>query len=255
MYFESHVREKSGSFNPAAEKSGTFEDEDVSFLMEIYSFLDEPDGLSGLARLHKSLSLQDELLSNKKSGNWAEVFTSCEQALQMEPTSVQRHSDVLNCLLNMCHLQAMVTHVDGLISRIPQYKKTWCMQGVQAAWRLGRWDLMDEYLSGADEEGLLCSSSESNASFDMDVAKILQAMMKKDRSYLCSHLLHSLTSFLFPSAAGTLIASLQMTVKLRKFFYAKWTGRMLRLSGAHLVLRCFGFLNHSCLNFETESLT
>lgn len=181
MYFESHVRGKSGSFNPAAEKSGTFEDEDVSFLMEIYSFLDEPDGLSGLARLHKSLSLQDELLSNKKSGNWAEVFTSCEQALQMEPTSVQRHSDVLNCLLNMCHLQAMVTHVDGLISRIPQYKKTWCMQGVQAAWRLGRWDLMDEYLSGADEEGLLCSSSESNASFDMDVAKILQAMMKKDR--------------------------------------------------------------------------
>lgn len=75
------------------------------------------------------------------------------------------------------------------------------------------------------------------------------------RSYLCSHLLHSLTSFLFPSAAGTLIASLQMTVKLRKFFYAKWTGRMLRLFGAHLVLRCFGFLIHSCLNFETESLT
>ncbi|XAR72671.1 Non-specific serine/threonine protein kinase [Bertholletia excelsa] len=181
LYFESHVREKSGSFNPAAERSGIFEDEDVSFLMEIYSNLDEPDGLSGLACLRKSKSLQDQFLINKKSGNWAEVLTSCEQALQMEPASVQRHSDVLNCLLNMCHLQAMVTHVDGLISRIPQYKKTWCMQGVQAAWRLGRWELMDEYLNGADEEGLLCSSSESNASFDMDAAKILQAMMKKDQ--------------------------------------------------------------------------
>lgn len=180
-YFESHVREKSGSFNPAAGRSGVFEDEDISYLMEIYSCLDEPDGLSGLAHLRKSLRLQDQLLLNKKAGNWAEVLTSCEQALQMEPTSVQRHSDVLNCLLNMCHLQAMVTHVDGLISRIPQYKKTWCMQGVQAAWRLGRWDLMDEYIGKADEEGLLCSSSESNASFDMDVAKILQAMMKKDQ--------------------------------------------------------------------------
>lgn len=182
MYFESHVRGKSGSFNPAAERSGIFEDEDVSFLMEIYSCLDEPDGLSGLACLRKLLSTQDELIINKRAGNWAEVLTSCEQALQMEPNSVQRHSDVLNCLLNMCHLQAMITHVDGLISRIPQYKKTWCMQGVQAAWRLGRWHLMDEYLSGADEEGLLCSSSESNAFFDMDVAKILQAMMKKDHS-------------------------------------------------------------------------
>lgn len=181
MYYESYVRGKSGSFNPAAERSGIFEDEDVSYLMEIYSCLDEPDGLSGLASLRKSMKLQDQILISKKAGNWAEVQTSCEQALQMEPTSVQRHSDVVNCLLNMCHLQAMVTHVDGLVSRIPQYKKTWCMQGVQAAWRLGRWDLMDEYLNGANEEGLLCSSSESNALFDLDVAKILQAMIKKDQ--------------------------------------------------------------------------
>ncbi|KAL5856184.1 hypothetical protein ACOSQ3_006018 [Xanthoceras sorbifolium] len=202
MYFESHVRGKSGSFNPAAERSGIFEDEDVSFLMEIYSCLDEPDGLSGLACLRKSLSLQDELIINKKAGNWAEVLTSCEQALQMEPNSVQRHSDVLNCLLNMCHLQAMVTHVDGLISRIPQYKKTWCMQGVQAAWRLGRWHLMDEYLSGADEEGLLCSSSESNASFDMDVAKILQAMMKKDHSSVGMQIGLSKQAVIAPLAAA-----------------------------------------------------
>ncbi|KAL6952196.1 non-specific serine,threonine protein kinase [Sarracenia purpurea var. burkii] len=202
LYFESHVRKKSGSFNPAAERSGIFEDEDVSFLMEIYSSLDEPDGLSGLACLRKSKSLQDQLLINKKAGNWAEVLTSCEQALQMEPTSVPRHSDVLNCLLNMCHLQAMVTHVDGLISRIPQYKKTWYMQGVQAAWRLGRWNLMDEYLNGADEEGLLCSSSESNASFDMDVAKILQAMMKKDQFSVAERIAISKQALIAPLAAA-----------------------------------------------------
>lgn len=203
LYFESHVRDKSGSFNPAAERSGVFVDGDVSFLMEVYSNLDEPDGLSGLACLRKCKSLQDELLINKKAGNWAEVLTSCEQALQMEPTSVHRHSDVLNCLLNMCHLQAMVTHVDGLISRVPQYKKTWCMQGVQAAWRLGRWDLMDEYLDGADKEGLLCSSSESNASFDMDVAKILQAIMKKDQFSISEKIALSKQALIAPlSAAG-----------------------------------------------------
>ncbi|KAL5713935.1 non-specific serine/threonine protein kinase [Ranunculus cassubicifolius] len=202
LYFESHVMAKSGSFNPASERSGVFEDADVSFLMEIYSGLDEPDGPSGLAHLRKSSSLQDQLLINKKAGNWAEVLTSCEKALQMEPTSVQRHSDVLNCLLNMCHLQAMVTHVDGLISRVPQYKKTWCMQGVQAAWRLGRWDLMNEYLCGADEEGPVCSSSESNASFDIDVAKILQAMMKKDQFSVSEKIAHSRQALLAPLAAA-----------------------------------------------------
>ncbi|KAJ6739296.1 ATAXIA TELANGIECTASIA MUTATED ATM -RELATED [Salix koriyanagi] len=202
MYFESHVRGKSGAFNPAAERSGIFEDEDVSYLMETYSCLDEPDGLSGLACLRKSLSLQDQLLINKRAGNWAEVLTSCEQALQMEPCSIQRHSDVLNCLLNMCHLQAMVTHVDGLISRVPQNKKTWCMQGVQAAWRLGRWDLMDEYISGADHDGLLCSGSESNASFDMDVAKILQSMMKKDQFSVAEKIALSKQALIAPLAAA-----------------------------------------------------
>ncbi|TKY50720.1 Serine/threonine-protein kinase ATR [Spatholobus suberectus] len=102
----------------------------------------------------------------------------------------------------MCHLQAMVTHVDGLISRIPQYKKAWCMQGVQAAWRLGRWDLMDEYLSGAEEDGLVCSSSESNASFDLNVAKILQAMMKRDHFSVAEKIALSKQSLIAPLAAA-----------------------------------------------------
>ncbi|XP_072968879.1 serine/threonine-protein kinase ATR [Typha angustifolia] len=203
MYYESHVREKSGSFNPAAETSGTFSDDDISFLMEIYSGLDEPDGLSGLANLRKSSSLQDQLLINEKAGNWAQVLTFCEQALQMESYSIQRHSDVLNCLLNMCHLQAMITHVDGLICRIPQYRKAWCMQGVQAAWRLGRWDLMDEYISGADNEGFSCSNSEIIASFDMGLAKIFQAMMKKDQFKVAEKIAQSKQALLVPlTAAG-----------------------------------------------------
>ncbi|KAL5978485.1 hypothetical protein ACLOJK_029602 [Asimina triloba] len=202
LYFESDVQSKSGSFNPAAESSGVFADEDVSFLMEIYSGLDESDGLSGLAHLKKSSNLNDQLRINEKAGNWAEVLTSCEQALQMEPTSVQRHSGVLNCLLNMCHLQAMVTHVDGLITRISQHKKTWCMHGVQAAWRLGRWDLMDEYLSVAGDEGLTCSTSENNASFDMGLAKILQAMMKKDQFVVAEKIAQAKQALLVPLAAA-----------------------------------------------------
>uniref|UniRef100_A0A7N0U878 Serine/threonine-protein kinase ATR n=1 Tax=Kalanchoe fedtschenkoi TaxID=63787 RepID=A0A7N0U878_KALFE len=202
MYFESHVREKSGAFNPAAERSDIFDDDDVSFLMEIYSCMDEPDGISGLSCLRKTLSLQDQLLINKKAGNWEEVLISCEQALLMEPTSVQRHSDVLNCLLNMCHLQVMVSCVNGLITEVPQYEKTWCTQGLQAAWRLGRWDLMDKYLDGANKEGVLCSVSESNATFDIDVAKTLQAMMRKDQFSVAESLALSKQALIAPLAAA-----------------------------------------------------
>lgn len=239
MYFESHVREKSGSFNPAARSSSLFEDAEISYLMEIYSFLDEPDGLSGLACLRKLSSLQDQLLINKKSGNWAEVLTSCEQALQMEPTSVQRHSDVLNCLLNMCHLQAMVTHVDGLIARIPQYRKTWSMQGVQAAWRLNRWDLMDEYLSGASEDGLICSSSESNASFDMDVAKILQTIMKKDQFSVAEKIALSKQALIAPLAAAGMDSYLRAYPYIVKLHFLR------ELEDFHALLGAESFLEKS----------
>ncbi|PWA62876.1 ataxia telangiectasia-mutated and RAD3-related protein [Artemisia annua] len=247
LYFECHVLEKSGSFNPSAAKSGIFEDEDVSFLMEIYSGLDEPDGLSGLASLRKSKSLQDQILINKKAGNWAEVLTSCEQALQMEPTSVQRHSDVLNCLINMCHLQAVVTHVDGLISRIPQYKKTWCMQGVQAAWRLGRWDLTDEYLNGADEEGLLCSISESNASFDMDVAKILRAMRMKDQFSVGEKIALSKQALIAPLAAAG------MDSYTRAYPFVVKLHVLQELEDFHSILNGESFLEKSCIS-EPEFL-
>ncbi|CAM8899357.1 unnamed protein product [Rhodiola kirilowii] len=202
MYFESHVREKSGSFNPAAARSDVFDDDDISFMMEIYSCMDEPDGISGLSCLRKSRSLQDQLLINKKTGNWAEVLISCEQALLMEQTSVQRHSDVLNCLLNMCHLQLMVSCVNGLIADVPQHEKTWSTQGLQAAWRLGRWDLMDKYLDGANKEGVLCSVSETNATFDIDVAKTLQAMMKKDQFSIAEKLALSKQALIAPLAAA-----------------------------------------------------
>jgi serine/threonine-protein kinase ATR len=83
-----------------------------------------------------------------------------------------------------------------------EYKKTWCTQGVQAAWRLGKWDLMDEYLDGADAEGLLFSSSDSNASFDRDVAKILHAMMKKDQYSVAEGIAISKQALIAPLAAA-----------------------------------------------------
>lgn len=61
---------------------------------------------------------------------------------------------------------------------------------------------MDEYLNGADEEGLACSSSESNALFDMDVAKILQAIMKRDQFSIAKKITLSKQALIAPLAAA-----------------------------------------------------
>ncbi|KAI5434856.1 hypothetical protein KIW84_021610 [Lathyrus oleraceus] len=129
-----------------AERSGNFEDEEVSHLMEIYIYLDEPDGLSGLWNQPQFRGIRIPLT----------IYQTCAT------------------------FRPWLLNVDGLVSRFPQYKKAGCMQRVQVAWRLERWVLMDEYPSGAEDDCLAYSSSESNVSYDLNVAKILQAMMKRD---------------------------------------------------------------------------
>ncbi|KAJ7539120.1 hypothetical protein O6H91_11G077400 [Diphasiastrum complanatum] len=204
LYFETYVREKCGALNPAAESTGSFAHKDVTFLLEIYGGLDEPDGLSGLALLRSSSSLRDQVLINEKAGNWAEALTCCEQALQLDPNSLTRQSGVLDCLLNMGHLQTMITHVDGLIARMPDYIKEWSMRGVQAAWRLGQWDLLDEYVIGADSDGIISTSTEGNASFDLRLAKIFQALRKRDHYKVAEQLMQCRLALLAPLAAASM---------------------------------------------------
>jgi serine/threonine-protein kinase ATR len=99
-------------------------------------------------------------------------------------------------------LQAMVTHVDGLNSRMPNHKKEWSTKGLQAAWRLGQWDLLEEYVTGADENS--STFSEGISSFDLSLAKILQALQMRDHDRFIDHLLNCRQTLLAPLAAASM---------------------------------------------------
>lgn len=97
----------------------------------------------------------------------------------------------------------MVTHVDGLISRMPTHTKEWSTKGVQAAWRLGQWDLLEEYVNGADDNSLI-SNPDGTSSFDISLAKILQALQKRDKETFTEQLLHCRQTLLAPLAAASM---------------------------------------------------
>ncbi|GKB85282.1 serine/threonine-protein kinase ATR, partial [Tanacetum coccineum] len=109
------------------------------------------------------------------------------------------------------------------------------------------WDLTDEYLHGADEEGLLCSISESNASFDMDVAKILRAMRMKDQFSDGEKIALSKQALIAPLAAAgvdSYTRAYPFVVKLHV---------LQELEDFHYILNGESFLEKSCIS-EPEFL-
>lgn len=54
----------------------------VSFLLEVYGQLEEPDGLSGLVLLRSGgLTLQEQVITAEKAGAWSEALALYQQAL------------------------------------------------------------------------------------------------------------------------------------------------------------------------------
>ena len=173
QYYETYVREvRRGAYNIAAAYSASFSDDEVSFLLEVYSKLEEPDGLEGLVKLRVGgPGPDDQRLVAEKAGNWGEALSLYEHSLQhnTEQNSDARNAQNglfplrmghLNCLLNMGHWQALLTQVEGLGRkpsgiRVDDSPATSQLNALAtaAAWRMGRWDCLDVRLKDA-ESGL-----------------------------------------------------------------------------------------------------
>ena len=60
----------------------------VTFLLEVYGQLEEPDGLSGLVQLRQGgLTTTDQILAAEKAGAWSEALSLYEQSLALEGSS------------------------------------------------------------------------------------------------------------------------------------------------------------------------
>lgn len=102
---------------------------------------------------------------------------------------------------------------------------------------------MDEYLNGADKEGLLCSISDCNASFDMDVAKILQAIMKRDQFAVAKKIALSKQALIAPLAAAG------MDSYARAYPFVVKLHLLKELEMFHDLLGCHSFLE-KCFHLE-----
>ncbi|ELR24298.1 FRAP-related family protein, partial [Acanthamoeba castellanii str. Neff] len=147
LHFELHLRKEINldtNRSQVALQTGSGEILAVnsSLMQKIYTGLDEPDGLKGIATLRASNTLRDHIVDLENSGKWRDAFMCYDQR-----TSRTR-SDV-NCLLNLGQLETMLNLVTAQLAshRPDRYEAVLMSYGVQAAWRLGKWDILHKFLS------------------------------------------------------------------------------------------------------------
>ncbi|KAK8854748.1 hypothetical protein IAR55_003487 [Kwoniella newhampshirensis] len=92
-------------------------------LHQIYSELDEPDGMEGVSAFVISPSLEHQIREHESTGRWTSAQSCWEVRLQQSPDEVALHVGLLKCLRNLGHYAPFAA---------------------EAAWIIGDWDTVEQ---------------------------------------------------------------------------------------------------------------
>ncbi|KAI0520945.1 phosphatidylinositol 3 [Xylaria bambusicola] len=143
FHLEQHIRQVDESKNSVHDR-----DRLIQRVQDIYTQIDEPDGLEGISAHLHVLDIEQQVLSHRKAGRWAAAQTWYEIKLAEEPDNIDVQIDLLTCLKESGQHDVLLNYVEGIekhtavatINRIVPY-------AVEAAWTTGRWLTMQKFLS------------------------------------------------------------------------------------------------------------
>jgi serine/threonine-protein kinase ATR len=93
FYLEHHAQELEVNKGDEGERKRL-----LNQLQEIYTQIDEPDGLEGISARLQVLDVNQQILGHKKAGRWSAAQTWYEIKLAEEPNNVDTQVDLLTCL-------------------------------------------------------------------------------------------------------------------------------------------------------------
>ncbi|KAF5895245.1 Serine/threonine-protein kinase ATR, partial [Clarias magur] len=141
MHFEAFIREKQQNIQ-----------DHLSFLQALYAAMHEPDGVRGVNALRKEEpSLREQILEHESIGLLRESTACYDRAMQLEPDQIVHYHGVMSSMLGLGQLSTVMTQVNGVLASRPQWKSDLNAYRVEAAWKLSKWDLVEDYLA-SDEK-------------------------------------------------------------------------------------------------------
>ena len=93
FYWEQHIREVKGVANSTRDTNGLLER-----LQDIYTQIDEPDGIEGISAHLHVLDIDQQILGHRKAGRWTAAQSWYEIKLAEDPDNVDIQVNLLTCL-------------------------------------------------------------------------------------------------------------------------------------------------------------
>ncbi|KZF22699.1 hypothetical protein L228DRAFT_247070 [Xylona heveae TC161] len=169
FYWEQYIRqerEKLGTNSEERRLEPLFEK-----LQDIYTQIDEPDGIEGISAHLPVLDVDQQILEHRKAGRWTAAQSWYEALLSEQPNNIEVQLGLLSCLKESGRHDFLLKHVEG--SNIPSSANPRILPfAVEASWVTGRWDLLGKYLSS--------ESQISRQTFNTGVGRALLALRRQD---------------------------------------------------------------------------
>lgn len=117
---------------------------------DIYTQIDDPDGLDGISACMKDLGFKEQALSHRKAGRWTAAQTWYEIQLAESPDDVNLQLDLLTCLEESGQYDNLLSFAEG-IDKTPSTLSKVMPFVLEASWATGRWQIMEKYLRSFTE--------------------------------------------------------------------------------------------------------
>ncbi|XP_053162859.1 serine/threonine-protein kinase ATR isoform X2 [Hemicordylus capensis] len=173
MHFESFIMEKKQNIQ-----------EHLGFLQKLYAAMHEPDGVEGVSAIRKAEpSLKEQILEHESIGLLRDATACYDRAIQLEPDQIIHYHGMVKSTLDLGQLSTVITQVNGVLAKRPEWTLELNTYRVEAAWKLTQWDSLENYLAADGKSTtwsvrlgqLLLSAKKKDAATFYETLKIVRA--------------------------------------------------------------------------------
>jgi len=187
FYWEQHMRDARKRTKTSADDTSLMER-----LQEIYTQIDEPDGIEGISAHLHVLDIDQIVLGHRKAGRWTAAQGWYEIKLAETPDDIDIQLNLLTCLKESGQHGAYLTYskckannpsdvllnyIEGMHTTTKTVSKL-LPYATEASWATGRWSALEKYI--------LMASEQTGEDFNVSIGTALLALHKKDTNGFAS---------------------------------------------------------------------